>query len=101
MSKILLINMNYNMSEEELSRSSIEVAHSIAEVKGLKWKIWPLNAEDKSCGGIYLFEDEASVMAYLESDIITGLKSSPLLSNISFKVFDVLSELSKVTRAPL
>ena len=102
MGKILQINFNYDIPFEHLSDASLarKMAQPIAEVEGLKWKVWLHNPEEKSLGGIYLFEDEASVKAYLDSE---GAKmaSSSRLSNLSFKVFDVLLEHSKVTRAPL
>jgi hypothetical protein len=101
MGKILQINMNYGIPAEDLSKAFMEVAQPIADAKGLKWKVWLHNSEEKSCGGIYLFEDEASVKAYLDSEIVAGLASNPALSNISLKVFDVLPDHSKVTRAPL
>ena len=79
----------------------MDVAQPIADMKGLKWKVWLHNAEEKSCGGIYLFKDDASVNAYLGSEIVKGLASNSALSNLSVKVFDVLPDHSKVTRAPL
>ncbi len=101
MGKILQINMNYSIDVEVLSKAFMDLAQPIADVKGLKWKVWIHNAEEKSCGGIYLFEDEASVTAYLNSEIVAGIASNPALSNISLKVFDVLPEHSKITRGPL
>jgi hypothetical protein len=103
MGKILQINFNYDLPFEHLSNASLarKVAQPIADVKGLKWKVWLHNAEEKSLGGIYLFEDEASVKACLDSEIVAGIASNPALSNLSVKVFDVLPDHSKVTRAPL
>jgi len=101
MGKILQINMNYGIPAEDLSKAFMEVAQPIADVKGLKWKVWLHNAEEKSCGGIYLFEDDASVKAYLDGEIVAGLGSNPAVSNLSVKVFDVLPDHSKITRAPL
>ena len=102
MGKILQINFNYDTPYEHLSDASLarKAAKPIADVKGLKWKVWIHNAEEKRLGGIYLFEDEASVKAFLDSE---GAKmaSSSRLSNFSAKVFDILLDHSEVTRAPL
>jgi hypothetical protein len=102
MGKILQINFDYDIPFEHLSDASLarKVAQPIAEVKGLKWKVWLHNAEEKSLGGIYLFEDEASVKAYIDSEV-AKMASSSRLSNLSVKAFDVLLDHSKVTRAPL
>lgn len=101
MGKILQINMNYSIPIEDLSEAFMGLAQPIADMKGLKWKVWIHNAEDKSCGGIYLWEDGASVKAYLDSEIVAGLANNPAISNVDVKVFDVLPDHSKITRAPL
>ena len=71
------------------------------DVKGLKWKIWLFNESDNSGGGLYLFEDQASVDAYLEGDIVKMIKSSPALSNVGIKVFDIMPEFTKISRGPI
>ena len=71
------------------------------DIKGLKWKIWLFNESDNSGGGIYLFEDQASVDAYLEGDIVKMIKNSPALSNVEIKVFDFIPELTKISRGPI
>ena len=93
--------MNYSIPVEDLVKAFQPLAQPIADMKGLKWKVWIHAAEDKSCGGVYLFEDEDSVTAYLNSDIVKGLASNPALSNIAVKVSDAMPEFSKITRGPL
>ena len=99
--KILQINLKYKVSASEISEAFMELAQPIADVNGLEWKTWIHNEEEKSAGGIYLFKDEETVKNYLESDIVSGIMSNPALSDIDAKVFDVLTEHSKVTRAPI
>jgi hypothetical protein len=65
------------------------------------WKVWLMNEADQESGGIYLFEDGASLDAYLNSEIVAGIVSHPALSDFSVKQFDVMAEVSEVTRAPL
>lgn len=60
-----------------------------------------INESEKSAGGIYLFEDEASLKSHLESDLYARLKSHPAFSDVETKVFDILIEHSKITRAPI
>jgi hypothetical protein len=59
-----------------------------------------MNEAEKSAGGIYLFEDDASVETYLKGEIVAGLKSNSAISNIEAKVFDILPEHTKITRGP-
>ena len=64
--KILQINVRFNVSAEELAQEFEAAAVPIAEVPGLKWKIFGMDEERGEAAGIYLFEDDASRKAYLE-----------------------------------
>jgi len=99
--KILQVNLKYKVTPAEIAEALMGLAQPCADVKGLEWKIWLHNEETKSAGGIYLFQDGASVKAYLDGEIVAGVMSHPALSDIDAKVFDVLPEHSKITRAPL
>ena len=99
--KILQINLKYKISTDALSKAFMEVAKPVANVKGLEWKVWIHDAEKKMAGGIYLFKDEKSVKDYLNSKIVADIMKNPALSDIDAKVFDILPEHSKVTRAPI
>jgi len=99
--KILQINLKYKVTPEEISKAFMELAQPIADSKGLEWKTWLHDEKEKTAGGIYLFKNEASVKAYLDSEIVAGIMSHPALSDIDAKVFDVLPEHSKITRASI
>ena len=101
MKQILQINLKFKVTRPELEKAFLEVAQSIADVKGLIWKVWLMNEAEKSAGGIYLFEDDASVKAYLKGEIVAGIMSHPALSDIEAKVFDILPEHTKITRGPV
>ena len=93
--------MKYKVTAAEIAEAFMGLAQPIADVKGLEWKVWIHNGEEKSAGGILLFEDEASVKGYLDGKIVAGIMKHPALSDIEAKVFDVLPEHSKITRAPI
>jgi len=104
MKKVLQINFTIKVKTPELFKAFQMQAPRFGpggDVKGLKWKIWLLNESNNSSGGIYLFEDQASVDAYLEGDIVKMIKNSPALSNIEIKVFDFIPELTKISRGPV
>lgn len=98
--KILQINMKYKIPADALAKAFMELAKPIADMKGLEWKVW-LHDPEKMAGGIYLFKDQASVNGYLNSKIVADLMKNPAVSDIDARVFDVLPEHSKVTRAPI
>ena len=99
--KILQINFKFNVSPVEYENAVSPLAGPIADTPGLQWKVWLMNTADHEAGGIYLFDDEASVQAFLAGPIVAGVKSHPALSDISAKVFDVMEELSLICRGPV
>jgi hypothetical protein len=99
--KILQINFSFNIPAANLAQAFAPLAQPIADTPGLRWKVWLMNADDGEGGGIYLFEDEAGVQAYLAGPIIGGLKANPALSEVSIRTYGVAEEFSLVTRAPI
>ena len=99
--QILQVNMNFSVPRADLEEAWLGVAQPISATPGLLWKIWLINEKTQEAGGIYLFESADAANAYVGGPIVAGLKASPAVSNISAKMFDVLSEHSAITRAPL
>ncbi|HET7239069.1 MAG TPA: YdhR family protein [Terrimicrobiaceae bacterium] len=101
MPNILQINYKFTVSRAEFESGFDRIAAEIAKVPGLRWKIWLLNEAESRGGGIYLFEDEQSVRAYLEGPIVAALKSSPVLTELNVQTFSVLEGPSAMTRGPI
>ena len=99
--QILQVNMNFSIPRADLETAWLGATQPIADTPGLLWKVWLMNEEKNEAGGIYLFENEDALRAYVSGPIVTALKASPAVSNISAKTFDVLADHSAVTRAPL
>ena len=66
-----------------------------------RWKIWPINEAESVGGGFLLFDDEASMQAFLEGPIVAQVTSHPALSDFSVKQSDIMEDQSRVTRAPI
>jgi hypothetical protein len=98
---ILQINLKLNVAPAEYRKICESVAQAIADVPGLVWKVWLLNEQESEAGGIYLFQDEQSVAAYLAGPIIRQIKSLPQLHEISAKWFEAIPELTLITRGPI
>ena len=97
-----LLQINFKLSAPALEGEAARTrAKEIANLNGLVWKIYIKNDAEHLSGGIYLFEDEASAQAYLNGPIIASLKSMPVVSGFEAKIFDVNSELTKITRGPV
>jgi len=100
--KILQINFKFKVPRTDYEQATFDqFAKPIADVKGLLWKVWIMNENKKEAGGIYLFNDEASLKAYLEGNIVAEIKKHPALSDIEAKIFDVMDKHSKVTHGPV
>ena len=99
--KILQIHFKFNISPAELAEGFAPLVEAIANVPGLRWKIWSLNEAESEFAGTYLFEDTESAQAYLGGPIFAQWSAYPALSDISAKQFDVLDELTAITRGPV
>ncbi len=118
MPKILQVNYRFpklfkdvpKKQREKLMEMAVEGAKHIAAVPGLRWKIYLQNPEKGEVGGIYLFEDETSLKAYLDGPLMTQRKQgkfgdgkrvvSPIF-DVTIKQFDIMEELTKITHGPI
>ena len=99
--KILQINVRFNVSAAELSKEFEAAAVPIAQVPGLKWKVFGMDEERGEAAGIYLFEDDASLKAYMEGPIIARMKTIEAFSDITMKHFDVVVGATAITSGPV
>ena len=98
---ILQINFKFNVPRADYEQAVSALAGEFAALDGLRWKVWIMNEKEREAGGIYFFEDAASVKAYLEGPLAAKVISHPALSDFSVKQFDVMDDVTKVTRGPI
>ena len=97
-----LLQMDYPFSGpwgSQMADEYSDLARRIANVPGLICKVWTENREVGEAGGIYLFEDEASLDAYLEGKI-ERMKAFGI-KDIRARKFDVNEPLTRITRGRL
>jgi hypothetical protein len=84
---------------EAMAEQLADLAASVAAEPGLIWKIWTENAQEHTAGGIYLFNDEASALAYLHKhqERLKGFG----IAEIRALVFSVNTPLTLTTHGPL
>ena len=99
--RILLVDFNLNISRVEYEEAAKSLVETFAAVEGLVWKIWIMNEAENSAGGIYFFKDEKSLEAYLAGPLAQQVSSHPAFKNLSAKKFEVMEEVTAVTRGPI
>ena len=60
-----------------------------------------MNEAEDTAGGIYLFENETAIQSFLDGPIVAALKSSPVISDMDARVFDVMEAHTAITRGPV
>jgi hypothetical protein len=98
---LLQLNFTFRVSASEYEQAVTALADQFAALEGLRWKIWMINAAEQEAGGIYLFDDAASVQAFLEGSLAAQVTSHPALSDFRVKQFDVMEVLTSITRGPI
>lgn len=99
--RILQINFKYNVPKDDYVGAVSGLAGEFAAVEGLRWKVWLLDESGGESGGIMLFQDQASLEAFLNSPLAAKVTGHPALSDFSIKQFDVMKKETMVTRGPL
>ncbi len=99
--RIVQLNFKFSVSGEEYTQAVSPLADDFAAVPGLRWKIWMINEENSEAGGIYMFDDQASISEYLGGALAAQVINHPALSDFSVKQFDVMEAVTAVTRGPI
>jgi len=95
------INFKLTVSGAEYEQAVAPLAQTVADVDGLQWKIWLLNEHVHEAGGVYLFADDASARAFLDSSLVAQVKSAPILSDFRTAQFDLIDSLTAITHGPI
>ena len=54
---------------QEMADQLGELAASINQEPGFLWKVWTESEQNQEAGGIYLFENEETALAYLDNTL--------------------------------
>ncbi|MBX0315280.1 monooxygenase [Planococcus glaciei] len=84
---------------EEMAEAFAELATSITEEPGFKWKIWTENPEAGEAGGIYLFETKESAETYI--DMHAKRLGGFGINTVNAKIFAINPALTDITKGPV
>lgn len=99
--KLLQINFKFSVSKDEYEQAANSLASKFADLDGLRWKVWILNETEKEAGGIYLFNDNSSLKSFLEGPLAATVQNHPAISDMTAKQFDVMTDVTAITRGPI
>lgn len=92
--QILIVNFQLNgMSHEEIAHEAAKYGPVFGkDIPGLHEKVFLSDPETGTYGGVYKFEDRASLDAYLAGEIWTMVQTDPTYANVTAKIFGVFEE---------
>ena len=93
---ILVINFNAETTPDQFNDLVKEDAPIFAAIDGLIHKNFIFNHEEKTYGGVYMFESKKALNAYLDSDIYKSIIENPDWSNHLIRNYEVHSEASEI-----
>ena len=95
---ILIINFELNgIDRAQYEEACAEIAEAFAGIPGLVSKSGLANEETNTYGGVYVFENEQSLLDYKASELYAEVGANPAFKNFRVTDFEVLGDLSKIT----
>ena len=85
------------ITEAEYYRGCDQEAPAFAEIPGLVAKVWLADPPTNTYGGVYTFRDQASLDAYLASELFRSIGETPGLAGVTAQRFAVLEGPTRVT----
>ena len=99
--KVLQINYKLNGPRAVYETENLPYAEPIADVPGLRWKIWGVNEEESNFSGLLLFEDADALQSFLESDLAKAVTTHPALSDFEVTPFELMAPETMITHGPV
>jgi hypothetical protein len=93
---ILVINFNADATPEQFDALVQQDAPIFAEIDGLAHKHFIFNHQEKTYGGVYMFETKAALEAYMAGDIYKSVLENPDWSNHLVRHYEVHEEASNI-----
>jgi hypothetical protein len=95
--KIIQLNFRYSFSGGEYAKEIEPLAKEIEGLPGMRGSLWMINEATSTAGGIYLFDDQASIDNFMNGPVAAQLSSYPSFSDFRVKQFDLMDNLTVLT----
>jgi hypothetical protein len=93
------VEFELNVGAAEWTAHCEKAVDAMRALPGLEWKLWLLDAEKKTAGGIYLFRSAEAAEAYVHGPIIARLRELPAVKSVRVRTTPVVDSLSVKTRS--
>ena len=93
---ILVINFTADATPEQFDALVQQDAPIFADVEGLIHKYFLSNFEEKTFGGVYMFETQKALDAYMSGDIYKSIIENPDWSDHLVRSYEVHADASKI-----
>ena len=93
---ILVINFSAETTPEQFDDLVKADAPVFAKIGGLIHKNFIFNHEEKTYGGVYMFESKTALKAYMSGDIFKSVVENPDWSDHLVRHYEVHSEASVI-----
>ncbi len=74
------------------------VAPKFAAIPGLRAKAWIADARTNTYGGLYAWQSQADMEAYVRGPVFGALRSNPLFADVTTQDFSVLEQPTRITQ---
>ena len=91
------VDVSLEISPDEWLELCESAVPSMQRVPGLVWKLWLLDRERASAGGLYLFQNAEAARAYAEGAFMEHLRRSPAVRALEIRLWPVVDSLSRRT----
>jgi hypothetical protein len=98
---MVVVDMRMERSKAELLGEWGPEAAEIAKIPGMRWKFWTFEEAEGAYAGVYLFESLAAARRFLEGPVMQGVRDDPKVRDVRARAYEVLEDVSRMTRAPL
>lgn len=85
------------LTEADYRAHTEKLAPAFADLPGLRSKVWLADPATNTYGGVYTWQDHASMRAYQDGEIFRGLRTNPGFHSVISRDFTVLPEPTKIT----
>jgi len=102
MTMAYLLQVDFKMNGpfgEKMAEEFSDLAKSINEEEGFKWKIWTESPETNEAGGIYVFETKQTAEKYL--DMHTKRLAQFGITDVNGKIFAINDQLTEINKGPV